>query len=49
MADVCQSFFYIIGIKGVDMAKSKLLFEPKIWAKETIKYYKMLGIKINKV
>lgn len=49
MADVCQSFFYIIGIKGADMAKNKLLFEPKIWAKETIKYYKKLGIKIKKV
>ena len=49
MADVCQSFFYIIGIKGADMAKSKLLFEPKIWAKETIKHYKKLGIKIKKV
>ena len=49
MADVCQSFFYIIGIKGADMAKSKLLFEPKIWAKEMIKHYKKLGIKIKKV
>lgn len=49
MADVCQSFFYIIGIKGVDMAKNKLLFEPKEWAKEMIKHYKKLGIKIKKV
>ena len=31
------------------MAKSKLLFEPKIWAKEMIKHYKKLGIKIKKV
>ncbi len=49
MADVCQSFFYIIGIKGADMAKSKLLFEPEIWVKELKKHYKKLGIKINKV
>ncbi len=49
MADVCQSFFYIIGIKGADMVKSKLLFDPRDWAKEMIKHYKKLGIKIKKV
>ena len=49
MADVYQPFFYIIDIKGADMAKSKLLFEPKIWVKELKKHYKKLGIKIKKV
>lgn len=49
MVDIRQSFFYIIGIKGADAAKSKLLFEPEIWVKEMKKHYKKLGIKIDKV